>query len=136
MVSTYSYYCNVQIKFIQRTSLNKIDGVILGPVSTITNVRTLQELTTGASIYPDFETVLIGHFWKFRLVSGRQSRITSSRLSKKNGHQGRGGLPELRFEEPGASSAAVFAFDPPSHYRFGDDPTIPDPYESKNVQVK
>ncbi len=29
----------------------------------------------------------------------------------------------------------AFRYDPPSHYRFGDDPTLEDPYERKNVEV-
>ena len=44
-------------------------------------------------------------------------------------------MPILQFERQDDSEEASYRYDPPNHYHFGDDPTLADPYESKNVEV-
>ena len=88
----------------------------------------LQNLTFGAFLYPDFETAIVGHFSGRLLSRGYEARVTGMSCSE-------AGLPILQFERQDDSEEASYRYDPPNHYHFGDDPTLADPYESKNVEV-
>ena len=88
----------------------------------------LQNLTFGAFLYPDFETAIVGHFSGRLLSRGYEARVTEMGCSE-------AGLPILQFERQDNDSEAAYRYDPPNHYHFGDDPTLADPYESKNVEV-
>ena len=79
-----------------------------------------------AWIYPDFETVLIGEFFNGTMIAAKQSKILAERCKN--------GIKELKFAKP-KKNAPTFKFERPNHLRIGDQPTIPDPLESKNIYI-
>ena len=93
------------------------------------NVK-FQKLTFGAFIYPDHVTSIVGRFADRLLVYGTVNRIAAQRVDKN-------GINWLSFQDLSEQQdkMAIYRYDPPSHYRFGDNAEIPDPFEEKTVQV-
>ena len=77
-------------------------------------------------LYPDMETALIGRFENGTMVAAKPSKVIAERC-----HQG---IKEIKVAIPTAS-APTFKYTRPNRIRVGDQPTIMDPFERKNVFI-
>jgi len=81
----------------------------------------------GAYLYPDFFTSIVGVWQDHLLLRGKTTTLGEA-------CQLIGGSWKLRFSEP---SGPNLFYSPPSHYSLGaPDPLLPNPYESRTVEVR
>lgn len=87
-------------------------------------------LTLGSDlvyVYPDMETVLIGHFKNGIMKAARKSKIIAERCHN--------GIKEIRVAKPREGSP-ILKYSPPNTIRIGDQPTIIDPFERRNTYIQ
>ena len=80
---------------------------------------------TGAYLYPDYSTSIVGIWRDHILVSGRTTHLLEACRS--------GNIWKLKF---GELEGPIMTYSPPSHYSYGVHPLQRDPYEMKTVEVK
>jgi hypothetical protein len=80
---------------------------------------------TGAYLYPDYSTAIVGVWRDHILVSGRTAHLVEACRA--------GNIWKLKF---GELEGPIMTYSPPSHYSYGVHPLQRDPYEMKTVEVK
>ena len=80
---------------------------------------------TGAYLYPDYSTAIVGVWRDHLLVSGRTTHLVEACRS--------GNAWTLKF---GELEGPIMTYSPPSHYSIGVQPLQRDPYEVRTLEVK
>ena len=78
-------------------------------------------------VYPDMENALVGHFENGKMKGARKSKIIAERCHM--------GIKEIKIAKPKKKSP-VFKYHGLSTIRIGDQPTVMDPFEIKNVYIQ
>jgi histone-lysine N-methyltransferase SETD7 len=81
--------------------------------------------------YPDFKTLLVGHFAKGVMISAKESQLTGIKFDR------RSKIPNLVYDKLLLrKSKNIFTFDPSNkNPQIAQNPLQPDPYESKRIYV-
>ena len=77
-------------------------------------------------LYPDMETALIGQFKNGTMIATKESRVIGEKCHR--------GIKEILLEKPDPQSP-TFKYTPRTHINIGDQPTVMDPYERKNIYI-
>ena len=77
-------------------------------------------------LYPDMETALIGRFENDTMVAAKPSKVIAERCHR--------GIKEIKVATPTAN-APTLRYARPNRIRIGDQPTIMDPFERKNIFI-
>ena len=77
-------------------------------------------------LYPDMETVLVGHFKNETMMAAEPSKVIAERCNH--------GLKEIRISKPKPNSPTL-RYSRPTRIRIGDHPLVMDPYERKNIYI-
>ena len=77
-------------------------------------------------VYPDMEAVLVGRFENGTMIAAKPSKIVKERCHK--------GVKEIEVAKP-KTDAPVFTYNRPTRLRIGDQPTVMDPFDKKNIYV-
>ena len=99
------------------------------PLYSIYSLSLLITFNSGENIiylYPDMKTILVGRFDNETMISAKPSTVIAERCKR--------GLKEIRIAKPKPNSP-TFRYSHPTRLRIGDQPTVMDPYERKNIYI-
>ncbi|XP_023320452.1 histone-lysine N-methyltransferase SETD7 [Eurytemora carolleeae] len=96
-----------------------------GDLEDLKECQISDKTLSGAYLYPDFYTAVVGLWQNHLLIQGQITKLHQACKS--------GNLWILDFKE---SSESNIKYSPPTHYSLGVDPLEVDPYESRTVEVR
>ena len=80
-----------------------------------------------AFVYPDMETVLIGHFENQKMIAAKPSKIIAERCNR--------GIKEIKISKP-KPNAPTLKYERPNSISLGNQPKVMDPLDQGNIYIK